>query len=106
MWAPSVDRRTWTLRWHLFEVVRDELISITTADTLTISAPAPPAEPPPDLRELAAVRVNDHGDAEWTVRDGRPRTEVIASDAERQEERQLTLARRTADARVDWTRGP
>jgi hypothetical protein len=106
MWSPSRDRQTWTLRWHLFEVVRDELISITTADVLTISAPTPPTEPPPDLRELAAVRVNDHGDAEWAVRDGHPRTEVIASDAERQEERQITLSRRAADARVDWTRVP
>jgi hypothetical protein len=105
MWSPSKDWQQWTLGWRLFEVVRDELITIASEDTLTISAPEPPTQPSWDAHELASVQVNDHGDAEWAVRVGpHPRTEVIEPDAERQEARQLTLARRAADARVDWTR--
>jgi hypothetical protein len=106
VWRQSADWQTWKLEWNLFEVVRDELIGITTADTLMTSASKPSADPPSNLHDLASVRVNDDGNAEWVVRDGRPKAQAIESDAERQEVRQLALTRKAADARVDWTRVP
>jgi Uncharacterized protein conserved in bacteria (DUF2252) len=65
----------------------------------------PPTGPSFDLRQIVTLRVNGNGDPEWAVLAGPPpRTAVIESEAERQEEKRLALARTAADARVDWTR--
>jgi hypothetical protein len=103
-WVPARDGQTWTLRWDLFEVVRDELITVANVNPLTtISMPEPPAAPSFDVHEFARVRVNFAGDAEWAVLAGPlKRTEAIESDAERQEVKQQKVARAAADARVDW----
>jgi hypothetical protein len=104
-WARAKDKDSWTLYWMLFEVVRDDLIIITGAPTVTISALEPPTGPPFDVREVVTLRVNDNGDPEWAVLAGSlPRTAVIESEAEREEVRQLARARNTAEGRVDWAR--
>jgi hypothetical protein len=104
VWVPARDRQSWTLRWELYEVVRNELIVVATAGSLTtISAQEPPTAPPFDVHEFARVRVDDNGNAEWAVLAGpRKRTEAIESDAVRQEEKQQKLALAAAEARVDW----
>jgi hypothetical protein len=104
VWVPARDRQSWTLRWELYEVVRNELIVVSTESSLTtISAQEPPTAPPFDVDEFARVRVDDNGNAEWAVLAGpRKRTEAIQSDAERQEEKQQKLALAAADARLDW----
>lgn len=66
-----------------------------------------PAErplPDRDVHELARVRLNDEGDAEWTIHtSSAEETQVIESEAERQERREQARARAAAEARVDWT---
>jgi hypothetical protein len=101
-WAPARDRQTWTLRWDLYEVVRNELIVVATESSLTtIAAQEPPT--PFDVHEFARVRVNDSGNTEWAVLAGPgQRIEAIESDSVRQEEKQQKLALAAADARVDW----
>jgi hypothetical protein len=103
-WA-TPKRGTWVLMWHLFEVVRDDLLVITTEELATIAAERPPAGQPLDVRRMAQVRLTDSGDAEWAVLVGpHPRSELIESDAERQEVKEHGQRRRAADAAVDWTR--
>ena len=105
LWMPLQDFYKWTLMWHLFEVVRDELIPIAAENTVTVSAPEPPAGPPFDVRDVVRLRVNDAGDPEWSVLQGAtPHSGVIESDADRKEEQQRVLARNAAEANVDWTR--
>jgi hypothetical protein len=105
LWVPGHDDQTWTLTWNLFEVVRDELVTIAAEPTVVVSAQRPPTDPSFDVHKVAMVRVNDHGDAEWSVFAGpHPRTEPIEFDAARQEDRQLGRARTLAFAHVDWTR--
>jgi hypothetical protein len=105
LWEAAKEPHTWTLTWNLFDVVRDDLIRIAGERTVTVSAQEPPTGPSFDVHKIATLRVNDNGDAEWAVLAGpHPRTAIIESEAERQEVRQLALARRAADARVDWTR--
>jgi hypothetical protein len=104
MWVP-LQQRTWVLMWHLFEVVRDDLLVITAEELVTIAAERPPAGQPLDVRSMAQVRLTDSGDAEWAVLVGpHPRSELIESDAERQEVKEHARRRRAADAAVDWTR--
>jgi hypothetical protein len=107
LWRPSPDLSSWTLEWHLFEIVRDELIRIdVSADALTtVPASAPPIAQSFDVRAYAAVRVTDNGDAEWAILQGpQARSQVIESDAERREARERALGRDAAMKRVDWTR--
>lgn len=103
-WAPARDRQNWTLRWDLYEVVRNELIGVAGESSLTtVSAQEPPTAPPFDVHEFARVRVGENGNAEWAVLAGpRKRTEAIESDAVRQEEKQQKLKRAADDARVNW----
>jgi hypothetical protein len=103
-WA-TPKKGTWVLMWHLFEVVRDELLVITAEELVTIAAERPPTGPPVDVRSMAQVRLTDTGDAEWAVLIGpHARSELIESDAERQEVKEHDRRRRAAAAGVDWTR--
>jgi hypothetical protein len=72
LWRPSADRRSWDLEWHLFEVVRDQLMRIDVG-------PGPVAkfqfaEPPDwrffDVRAYVDVRRTPDGRAEWVVLQG------------------------------------
>jgi hypothetical protein len=104
-WIPNNDRQAWTLHWRLFEVVRDNLIAVTTEQLVTISAQKPPLGPSFDVRQLVSLRVNDGGDPEWAVLDSaNPRSAVIPSEADRLAERERDRARSEAEARVDWNR--
>lgn len=90
VWQPSGRSGPWNLQWHVFEVVRDEIITIETAEEIaTVNADAPPSRETFDLREYAVVRVDDEGNAEWAVLKGpRPRAQRIESNAERRKGRQ------------------
>jgi len=97
--------QTWVLSWRLFEVVRMELVSIADEELLTVSGARPPGDTSLDLRELARVRVDDHGNAEWSVMSGANlRSGIIESESERQAAKAQARARDAADARVDWSR--
>ena len=106
MWDPKARSGGWNLRWHLFEVVRDQIIRVDTVESLaTVEGDAPPARDTIDVREYAVVRVGDGGHAEWAVLKGPHRaTQRIESDTERREVRDAAVVRATAMKRVDWDR--
>jgi Sel1 repeat len=84
-WMPA-QPRTWALSWRLFEVVRDELISVAAQELVTTTGDEPPTAAEIDLSELVSLQVNADGDPEYAIRSGAAsRTSVIESDAERQE---------------------
>jgi hypothetical protein len=107
-WLPGAERQTWVLMWALMEVVRNDVIGVVSEQLATISAPEPPAAGSFDVREMVRLGVNADGDAEWSLVGGpHPRTAVIETDANREEQeevRRQTHARDAADARVDWKR--
>jgi hypothetical protein len=107
-WLPGTEPQKWTLRWALMEVVRNDVIGVALEQLTTISAPEPPAGGSFDVQEIVRLGVNDDGDAEWSLVEGpHPRTTVIETDADREdqeEERRQTHARYAADALVDWKR--
>jgi hypothetical protein len=106
VWSPSARSGRWTLQWHLFEVVRDQIIRVDTVESLaTVDEDAPPARDTFDVREYAELRVDDGGHAEWAVLKGpHAATQRIESDAERREVRDREAARDAAMSRVDWSR--
>jgi hypothetical protein len=108
LWYPTRKSGPWNLQWHLFEVVRDEIIRIDTSDPLvTVEGDRPPPRDTLDVLEYATVRVDDDGNAEWAVLKGpRAASGRIESDAERREARDVRLARDTALKQVDWNRRP
>jgi hypothetical protein len=98
-WMPR-NPGTWTLIWALYEVVRDDLVSVTRGDLVTVQGPSPPVTADFDLPRLVSVRANADGDAEWAVQGDRPRVEPIRSRAER-ENAQQSRARSTAERSVE-----
>ena len=74
LWRPSQDRRSWSLEWHLFEVVRDQLIRINAGVSTGPVARLQFAEPPDgrffDVRAYVDVRRTPDGRAEWVVLQG------------------------------------
>ena len=107
VWYPSAPLGgSWTLHWHLFEVVRGQIIRIDTPGSVVkIEGDAPPRPDAFDVREYAIVRVGDEGHVEWAVLKGPERTaQRIESDAERREVRDARATRDAAMSRVDWDR--
>jgi hypothetical protein len=105
VWQPSGDWRSWSLEWHLFEVVRDQLIRVDLPSDpiVTIQAAEPPGPRSFEVRAYVDVRLTANGEAEWAVLQGpHARTGLIESDAERREVRERDRARSEADKRVDW----
>jgi hypothetical protein len=104
VWVPSAQGTSWTLRWSIFEVVRDDIIIIEVSQGLTTAAgDAPPSPESFDPREYAVLRVNDDGDAEWAVLKGpRRMTQRIETDGERREARETAAARDAELRSVDW----
>jgi hypothetical protein len=104
VWQPSGKAGPWKLHWFVFEVVRDEIITIEGSEPLvTMDGNAPPPPESFDPRQYAVLRVDDDGNAEWAVLKGPQRgTRRIESDAERQEIRQEAAARDAALKSVDW----
>ena len=107
-WEPLRQPRTWRLFWILFEVAREELISVASESVLTASGDAPPATSDQSFEAKVRLGVNDRGEAEWTIlNDPARRSAVIESDARRQERRaaeQQVRDRQAAAARVDYKR--
>jgi len=101
-WLPAANR-TWVLRWTVFEVIRHDLISVTSAALLTSAAERPTDAV--DIRSLAHLQIDDRGDAEWVVSTpNEQHSGRIESDAERQERNERARARQAEYAQVDWTR--
>jgi hypothetical protein len=105
-WEPSGRSGPWRLRWFIFEVVRDEIITVATFEALTTkNADAPPSRESFNPRDYAVLRVDDEGNAEWAVLKGPRRgTQRIETDAERREVREEARARDAALEAVDWTK--
>ena len=105
-WYPSVKSSAWTLEWHLFEIVGNEIVDIVNSKPIaTVHGDAPPSPHAFDPREYALVRVDDEGNAEWAVMKGpHQETQRIATDAEQREIREHENARSVAKKRVDWSR--
>jgi hypothetical protein len=106
IWAPSTQSAPWQLRWHIFEVVRDDIIRVGPSEPLvTVEGDNPPSRESYDVRDYAVLRVDDEGYAEWAVLKGpHPETRRIESDAERREVREARLAREAALNSTDWSR--
>ena len=104
VWQPPVKIGPWTLRWYIFEVVRDEILTVEVSDSLTTAdGAAPPSPESFDPGEYARLRVTDDGDAELAVLKGpRHMTRRIETDAERREARETAAARDAALRAVDW----
>ena len=106
LWYPKGRTGPWNLQWHLFEIVRHEIIRIDTPEPLLeIPGDAPPGRDGFDVHEYATVRVDDDGNAEWAVLKGQHAgSGRIESDAERREAREAQVARDAALKQVDWKR--
>ena len=65
VWQPAGD--TWTLAWHLFEIIGDELVQVTVEPALLKRTRRPPPSDPMDPRALVTVRTNEAGLAEWAI---------------------------------------
>ncbi|MCM3880048.1 MAG: hypothetical protein ND807_08070, partial [Vicinamibacterales bacterium] len=102
-WSPAQQPRTWTLLWRVFEVVREQLVDVTNADLGTISVEQPPAGNGVDTRTMAGLRVNDDGLLMWEVLQGPDRgSELIETEAEREEVREEARVQKAANDRVNW----
>jgi hypothetical protein len=107
IWQPTGKAGPWNLQWHVFEIVRDEIIRIdaTTEPIATVNGDAPPSRESFDVRDYAVLRVDHDGNAEWALLKGpRVMTQRIETDAERREVRAEAAARDAALKAVDWTR--
>jgi hypothetical protein len=103
-WVPALKPATWTLTWHVVEVVRSELVDITTQELTTIAGDRAPGDPP-DVRAFARLGVNEDGVAEWSVLTGPNQgTELIEPDSERRERMALDQRRDAALKQVNWER--
>lgn len=105
VWQPASPKAgPWNLRWFIFEVVRDEIITVEVSEPLTTAdGDPPPSTDAFDPREYAVLRVDDEGDAEWAVLKGpRQMTQRIETDAERREARETAAARDAELKAVDW----
>jgi hypothetical protein len=106
MWSPATRSGPWQLRWHIFEIVRDDIVRAGPSEPLMIiDGDNPPSAENFDVREYAVLRVDEDGHAEWAALKGRLReTERIETDAERREVREEARARDAALKATDWSR--
>jgi len=104
-WLPREPGRTWMLFWRVLEVVRDNVVPVTSAELATVSGERPPDRLSFDARAIARLRVSDTGYAEWVISSGpKQGSGFIETEAERQETQAQSRARQAALARVDWNR--
>jgi hypothetical protein len=88
LWRPSADWRSWDLEWHLFEVVRDDLIRVDNLNPIvTLQAARPPGPRSFEVGAYAEVRRLANGDAEWAVLKGPRAGTGIIPQAKRQDVR-------------------
>jgi hypothetical protein len=101
VWEPNAARDTWTLQWHIAEVVRADWVQLGSSPLLTVRASEPPRAI--DVRALARLQLERGGGVEAIVLAGaNPARTHIDSDTERREDAARETARRAADQRVDW----
>ena len=99
----------WDLFWSLSEIVGLETISIVPLEAVTtIRAESPTEEHWEAARPMTRVRLNDAGDVEWAILDGRPNPAggIIESEVDRAAQRERETRdrrRREADKQVDWS---
>ena len=99
------DDRARGAHWHIFEVVRDEIVRIDGPDDLVTMAGECRRHGRFDVRDYAVLRVGDSGQAEWAVVKGpQAATRSIETDAERREVRDASQRRDAALKAVDWNR--
>ena len=104
-WTSGAGAQQWTLAWHLFEVVRNELISVAIQWPVTVSSSEPPAAGSFDLADIVHLRVTDTGRAEWVLSGGSmARSEMIPTDEERREAGREASEHKAREARIDWGR--
>ena len=104
-WQPADRTGKRHLQWHLFEVVRDRLLTITVEDVASADGGADASALAAfDLRDAVRVDVNDAGDAEWSVAASAVgQTHVIPTEADRaaeDDERARLRLRNQARARA------
>jgi hypothetical protein len=84
IWMPDTASGpgTWNLQWVVFEIVGTETISVPTGGTV---ASAVATQPPVDdaIENLAQIRLNANGAAEWAILGPTPRSAVIADRGSR-----------------------
>ena len=103
-WSPSTPSGAWELQWHVFEVVRDDVIRVGPLDPLVkVEGENPPSRDSFDVRDYGVLRVDDEGNPE-VLKGSHPHSERIESDAERREVREAALARDAALKNTDWSR--
>jgi len=105
MWQPAeTSQQQWRLMWHLYEVVRDQIVGVDSLGPLVTSeGDAPPPRDAVNVRDYVELGVDAEGRAEWTaLKPPFAKTQVIESDAERREIRDASLARERALKAVDW----
>ncbi|MGH8638859.1 MAG: tetratricopeptide repeat protein, partial [Burkholderiales bacterium] len=105
VWLPTPSG-PWQLQWHIFEIVRDDIIPVGVAEPLvTVDGDNPPSRETFNVREYAVLRVDDEGYPEWAVMKGpHPKTQRIESDAERRDVREASRARAAALKGIEWSR--
>jgi hypothetical protein len=105
-WIPTAPgQEPWLLQWSVFEVVENNLVDVGGASgVLSKTGVTSPGDLRIDVDDLAAVRVNADGDAEWAVLNGPNLSEIIEPPSERAEAIQVRRRREDADAKVDWSR--
>jgi hypothetical protein len=102
VWQP-VGGPKWRLFYQLFEIVRDQVVSVEASPLVTSDGDAPPPLDSVNVRDYVELRVNAEGRAEWAMLTGpTPRTQLIESDAERTEIRDESVARDRMVKAVDW----
>lgn len=94
VWQAVGKSGPWTLEWHVFEIVRDQIIRLDTSDRIvTVPGDAPPARESFDVRDYAVLRVDEDGYPEWAVLKGPHRSAGrIESGQERREVREKAAA--------------
>lgn len=78
LWVPHPvsDRSEWALRWIVYEIVGAETLMVALDGALAnVRAAQPPVSAADE--EMARLRVNANGEAEWVVLGTNPRTAVI-----------------------------
>jgi hypothetical protein len=73
MWVPYVDQAGWTLWWSAYEVVGADAVW-ARGDGILTAAHTPPSVA---VGDVARIRVNADGEAEWVVLGANPRSGLI-----------------------------
>ncbi len=66
-WNPEPSLNEWHLVWSLFEVVRDDVVTIAHEVVAIAPGNTRPTDPRVNLSKLVALRVNVDGNAEWAL---------------------------------------